>query len=354
MLWLGPGASTSLAPAREGDGLLLRRARPALRADATKARRRAARHSLDGDRPRSAACTVAYFGFPRGDPRPARLPGAGISRRPPPSASASRRSSMPTTGGCSCCPGHSISTFPRICPQSAGRSAIPAGAAPASGPRSRRAWLPLSPGARGRIRGAGWVLASLVPVSHLVPLAFRTVVAEYWAYIPSVGFVILVCAPARGRPGPPRAGHARARPRSPSSPSSESFRFPRGPRTSGRRNGCSSTRSPSIRPTSIPGSRSAPSTARGASRRRRFTYLYEARRRDPKARGLWMNLANLYDMRGDTDSAAFAYRKELETFPYKDDVRINLADVLIQQGARRRGGGDVPRGDRPLSAATST
>jgi Tfp pilus assembly protein PilF len=61
-------------------------------------------------------------------------------------------------------------------------------------------------------------------------------------------------------------------------------------------------------------------------------YLREAIRRDPKARGAWMNLANIQYLRSEIDSAAVSYRRELENYPHKDEVRIDLADIHIDRG----------------------
>jgi len=80
---------------------------------------------------------------------------------------------------------------------------------------------------RGRIAGfgLGWMLVTLLPVSHLVPLVFRAIVTEYWLYIPSIGFVTTLAAcvpwalgrirrggtgaPARGARHPGRGGTGR-------------------------------------------------------------------------------------------------------------------------------------------------
>ncbi|MBM3287328.1 MAG: hypothetical protein FJY88_08275 [Candidatus Eisenbacteria bacterium] len=194
--------------------------------------------------------------------------------------------------------------------------------------------------------GVAWVLVSLLPVSHLVPLAFKTVVCEYWTYLPSIGFVLGLAGLAEW--GKEKLLARRA-----------GGRLPAGLAIAGALVAISL-----VSVAQVPARSAIFRTEEGlllhtikvhpahtdswvtlgaeyGSRgeyAKAYRHLREAIRRDPTARGAHQNLANLYHLRGDLDSAAVAYRKELEFYPYKDEARINFADVLIERGEE----GEVP------------
>jgi protein O-mannosyl-transferase len=194
---------------------------------------------------------------------------------------------------------------------------------------------------RGQIVGLGlaWILVSLLPVSHLVPLAFRGLVTEYWAYVPSVGFVMALAGAA-----------------------------PIGMRWLARRG---RTAEASERPTAIAFAvlalawmiwipwRSAPLRSEETSLthavrvdpdrveawinlaslygsrgdlQRGLDCIGEAVRRGPGVRGVQLTLGNLYDLSGRTDSAAAAFRREIRSHPESDEARASLADICLRKG----------------------
>lgn len=180
--------------------------------------------------------------------------------------------------------------------------------------------------------GLFWYLISLVPVSHLIPLAFKTVVAEYWAYVPSVALVLLLAglAQAWSRGRPERTSRAAA---------ALAALGVLGAVALPARSAVYRTEEGLLRHTVsvYPGHADSWVTLAAELGERgdydeAFRAARTALRVDPKARGAWGNLGNLYDAIGRPDSAEVAYRRELAVFPWKDDVKINLADVLLRRG----------------------
>ena len=195
---------------------------------------------------------------------------------------------------------------------------------------------------RGHVSGlgAGWVLVSLIPVSHVVPLAFRGVVTEYWAYIPSVRFVILVVSAVpeivrrllpgirRSTVAPPRVaaavlavfaltGLVQIPSRSKPLDSEESHLL----------------HQVRVDPADVESWVSLASEygSRGQIDRA-FSCIFEATSRAPRIRGAQLSLGNLYDLRGQPDSAEAAYRREIRFHPTSDETRVSLAEMRLRKG----------------------
>jgi len=226
---------------------------------------------------------------------------------------------------------------------------------------------------RGRAAGlaAGWIVVSLIPVSHLVPLTFRAFVAEYWAYIPSIGFVALLASglpwlaerlSERSSPGasePPAADHERG--------SREASRGRGGPGAppASRRRGAPSRAPALILVALAAGSvvytplRARPLRSEEALLRhqirsnprdaeswvtlaaeygtrgeigRAFEAAREAARIDPQLPGVHLGLGNLHDLAGQPDSAEAAYRRELRNHPERGEAAVSLADLRLRRG----------------------
>jgi protein O-mannosyl-transferase len=188
--------------------------------------------------------------------------------------------------------------------------------------------------------GAAWLLVSLLPVSQLLPLAFRAIVAEYWSYIPSIGFVALIAGlgdwaatryalrdvrkelPARRVAGGAilllaLIGLVQIPARSALLRTEEGLLL----------------HTVATNPGHVESwiTLGAEYAGKGETAKA-YRCLREAIRRDPMTPQAHMNLANLYQLGGQLDSAIVAYRTELSIDPNEDEARINLADVLIEKG----------------------
>lgn len=182
--------------------------------------------------------------------------------------------------------------------------------------------------------GLAWMLASLLPVAHIVPLVFRALVTEYWAYIPSVGFVIALAAgigaaferiaPNRARTAPVWTlallsvlGMAWIPARSGPLRSDEAY-----------------NRNEIRRRPERPGawiSLAAEYGSRG-DLEQALRMIREAEARAPRERGVQLNLGNVYEAMGRADSAEAAYRREILYNPASAEGRVSLADMRLRAG----------------------
>ncbi len=174
---------------------------------------------------------------------------------------------------------------------------------------------------------AGWIVISLIPVSHLVPLTFRALVAEYWAYIPSIGFVVLVASVASvagSRRAPTLILAAgvlaglvytplRARPLA-----SETALL----RHQLRQNPRDAESWVTLAVEHAARGELAPA----------FDAVRQAIRVEPSLLGAQLCLGNLYDLSGQPDSAEAAYRREILHHPERSAARVNLADLKLRRG----------------------
>jgi tetratricopeptide (TPR) repeat protein len=184
--------------------------------------------------------------------------------------------------------------------------------------------------------GLGWILLSLLPVAHLVPLVFRALVTEYWVYIPSIGFVVALAAGAASITGvlsrrkaslanaPAVAlgvlvliGFVRTPGRSTPLRSEEDFHL----------------NEVRVHPDRVSSWISLASEygSRGEIQKA-FQCIREAEKHGPRERGVQLNLGNLYEARGEVDSAEAAYRREILYAPGSAEARVNLADLRLRKG----------------------
>lgn len=210
---------------------------------------------------------------------------------------------------------------------------------------------------RGRAEGlaAGWIVLSLVPVSHIVPLTFRALVTEYWAYIPSIGYVALLALalPAVLRAWPERVGRG-------AMPSGRLRR----PAITSEQAAAALLVVYAIAGVAATAMRARPLKSEEALLHyqiranpddaeswltlateygtrgdlpRAFDAIREAVRIDPGALGVQLCLGNLYDLNGQPDSAMAAYRREMVRHPERSGAAANLADMLLRSGEREEG-----------------
>lgn len=179
---------------------------------------------------------------------------------------------------------------------------------------------------------AGWIVISLIPVSNVVPLTFRALVAEYWAYIPSIGFVALVASMASvagSRRAPTLILAAgvlagliytplRARPLA-SETALLRHQIRQNPRDA--ESWVTLSVEYAVRGELAPA----------------FDAIREAIRIDPTLLGAQLCLGNLYDLSGQPDSAEAAYRREILHHPERGDAPVNLADLRLRRGDTNEG-----------------
>ncbi|MFB3906792.1 MAG: hypothetical protein ACE15D_00160 [Candidatus Eisenbacteria bacterium] len=184
--------------------------------------------------------------------------------------------------------------------------------------------------------GLGWIVVSLLPVSHLAPLVFRAIVTEYWLYVPSAGFALAVAAGAQSLAG---SFAVRRRLPAPAIPAAVFllaliglFRVPAraAPLVSEE---ALLTRQVEADPDRVESWVSL-ATEYGSSGRlpEATRAIGEALRRDPRLRGAQLTLGNLFDLSGRADSAEAAYRREMAFHPESDEARLSLADMLLRRG----------------------
>lgn len=186
--------------------------------------------------------------------------------------------------------------------------------------------------------GGGLVLLGVLPVSHVVPLAFRTVYCEYWAYVPSIGFALLVAGLCdwwqRGA-----VANAQVRRRRIALTALVGVSLI-GALLLPARAAVYRSEEILLRHTTTVYPKHVDSwVTLGSELAQRGDLvgaeaaLRTAARIDPRSRGVWVNLGNLFHLRGQPDSAEVAYRRGIEIFPGKSDARFNLAEILLDRNA---------------------
>jgi tetratricopeptide (TPR) repeat protein len=196
--------------------------------------------------------------------------------------------------------------------------------------------------------GLAWFSITIAPMAHFVPLGLKTIVAEYWAYLPSVGWVLFLSGLAHriaaGRPTAVAPTHDDQ----PSAGSSaRAWAAPAvllvlglagGAGIPARGEPLRSEKALLEHTIKVYPERVSTwiSLAAIYSREGRMfdatRSLLRARRLDPDARGLHWVLGNTYRIRGLLDSAMVEYREELALHPDEYQVQINLANGLAEKG----------------------
>lgn len=194
---------------------------------------------------------------------------------------------------------------------------------------------------RGQIAGfgLGWILVSLLPISHLVPLVFRALVTEYWAYVPSIGFVLFLggIAPMiadwirRGAlPARTATRHASIGLGALALAGMIWVPFRSAPLRSEETSLLDQVKR---RPDHVEAWMTlATEYGSRGDLRRGLDCIGEAVRRGPGIRGVQLTLGNLYDLSGQRDSAEAAFRREIRNHPESDEARASLADICLRKG----------------------